>query len=81
MNLEWMCDVETQIGELEKHEGVSLEKEIVNSLDREREEREWIEFEDNRRWYELYRGKRVKNVKWSIRFSLKNERRWIENIE
>ena len=40
-----MCDVETQIGELEKHEGVSLEKETVNSLDREREEREWIEFE------------------------------------
>ena len=31
---------------MEKHEGVSLEKETVNSLDREREEREWIEFED-----------------------------------
>ena len=31
---------------MEKHEGVSLEKEIVNSLDRESEEREWIEFED-----------------------------------
>ena len=30
---------------MEKHEGVSLEKETVNSLDREREEREWIEFE------------------------------------
>ena len=30
---------------MEKHEGVSLEKEIVNSLDRESEEREWIEFE------------------------------------
>ena len=31
---------------MEKHEGVSLEKETVNSLDRESEEREWIEFED-----------------------------------
>ena len=30
---------------MEKHEGVSLEKETVNSLDRESEEREWIEFE------------------------------------
>ena len=30
---------------MEKHEGVSLEKETVNSLDREREEREWIEFD------------------------------------
>ena len=31
---------------MEKHEGVSLEKEKDNSLDRDREEREWIEFED-----------------------------------
>ena len=31
---------------MEKHEGVSLEKETDNSLDREREDREWIEFED-----------------------------------
>ena len=30
---------------MEKHEGVSLEKETVNSLDRESEEREWIEFD------------------------------------
>ena len=31
---------------MEKHEGVSLEKETDNSLDRERDDREWIEFED-----------------------------------